>query len=181
MIIPESVTFEEAIAITQSLLDSADSVSPQEMQETITQLVKTENGARGFFVTYLTSDNTSADNPPAEVIDALQSSPATVAELIVKNLAMSAAMAVTHRRNGNEEMAQGSQRVRSRTTHLIQLVELPQIREIAAAMRESASTGEGHYQSFLQRWKYDAEQRQVICQVIDQVLPREQHPLNPVT
>jgi uncharacterized membrane protein (DUF441 family) len=55
--IPESVTFEEAIAFTQSLMSQieAGEVSPSEIRNAIAQLVKSENGARGFFVTYLTS------------------------------------------------------------------------------------------------------------------------------
>jgi hypothetical protein len=61
--------------------------------------------------------------------------------------------------------------VRSRTIHLIKQVELPQVRKLALALRESAVTGEGSYKLFLQRWGYDAEQRQVILQVMDQVLP----------
>ncbi len=113
--VPESVTFQEAIALTQSLLSRIEAgVSPAEIEAGIAELVKSENGARGFFVTYLTSDGNLADNPSPEVVRALQSSPEIVAELLVKNLAMSAAMAVTHRRNGLEEMAQGSDRVRSR-------------------------------------------------------------------
>ena len=179
MSIPESVTFEEAIALTQSLLNqTATDKSQQAIAETISQLVKTENGARGFFVTYLTSDNPLADNPSAEIVQALQSSPTIVAELLVKNLAMSATMALAHRRKGNEEMAQGSDRVRSRTTYLINQVKLPQVPELAQALRESAITGEGSYKTFLQRWNYDTEQRQVISQAIDQVIPETQHPLH---
>jgi hypothetical protein len=174
VIIPESVTFEEAIALTQSLMSQmgAGELSPPESAEAITQLVKTENGARGFFVTYLTSEGTLADTPSPAVIQALQSSPATVAELLVKNLAMSAAMAVTHRRNQDESMAQGSDKVRSRTIRLIEQIELPQVRQLALALRESALTGAGTYKRFLQTWGYDAEQRQVICQALDRVIPK---------
>ena len=170
---PETVTFEKAIALTQSLLAQmeAGELSQEDVSEAIAQLVKSENGARGFFVTYLSSEGTLADNPSPAVIQALQSSPDTVAELLVKNLAMSAAMAVTHRRNDNEQMAQGSDRVRSRTTNLIKQLKLPQVRELSAQLRESAVTGEGTYKTFLNRWGYDAEQRQVMREALDQVIP----------
>jgi len=166
------VTFEEAIALTQSLMSqmAAGELSAPERSEAIAQLVKSENGARGFFVTYLTSEGTLADNPSPEVIQALQASPDIVAELLVKNLAMSAAQAITHRRKGNEEMAQGSDRVRSRTTRLIEQLKLPQVRDRAVALHESAATGEGTYKTFLQRWGYDAQQRQVICKALEQVI-----------
>lgn len=169
--IPETVTFEEAIAFTQSLMRqmAAGELSTSESSEAIAQLVKSENGARGFFVTYLTSEGTLADHPSPELIQALQSSPDIVAELLVKNLAMSAAQAVTHRRKGNEEMAQGSDRVRSRTTHLIEQLKLSQVQERSIALQQSAATGEGRYQTFLQRWGYDAQQRQVIGEALEQV------------
>jgi len=171
--IPETVTFEEAIALTQSLISqmAAGEISAPDIEQAITQLVASENGARGFFVTYLTSEDTVADNPSPEVIQALQSSPDTVAELLVKNLAMSAAMALTHRRNEDEEMAQSSEQVRSRTTYIIEQVEMNQVQEFAAELRESALTGEGNYKAFLKRWQYDAEQREIIAQVLEQILP----------
>jgi hypothetical protein len=171
--IPESVTFEEAIAFTQSLMSQieAGELSPSEISNAIAQLVKSANGARGFFVTYLTSPGALADNPSPEVIQALQSSPDTVAELLVKNLAMSAAMALTHRRNNNEQMAQGSDQVRSRTARLIKQVELPQVRTLAQQLHESAVTGEGTYKTFFQRWGYDAQQRQVMREALEQVIP----------
>jgi hypothetical protein len=73
VIIPESVTFEEAIALTQSLMSQMETgelqgelvqkqISLRGFGEAITQLVKSENGARGFFVTYLTSEGTLADH-----------------------------------------------------------------------------------------------------------------------
>ncbi len=173
MIIPESVSFEEAIALTQTLMDrmAEGELSQPESADAIAQLVKSANGARGFFVTYLTSEGTLADNPSPELIQALQSSPDIVAELLVKNLAMSSAQAVAHRRNDNEQMAQGSDRVRSRTIRLIERIELPQVRGLALALRESAVTGAGTYKTFLQTWGYDAEQRQIICQAIDRAIP----------
>lgn len=173
MNIPDPVTFEEAIALTKSLLSqmAAGELSPQESGDAIAQLVKSANGARGFFVTYLTSEGTLADTPSPEVIQALQSSLDIVPELLVKNLAMSAAQAVAHRRKGDEHMAQGSDRVRMRTLRLIEQVKLPQVREIALALRESTVTGAGTYKTFLQTWGYDAEQRQIISQALDRVLP----------
>jgi hypothetical protein len=166
--VPEKVTFEQAIALSQSLLDKmqAGILSPVELEGAIAALVQTANGARGFFVTYLTSDKTLADNPSLEVVEALRQYPDTVAELLVKNLAMSAAQAVFHRRNDNEEMAQGSDQVRSRTANLIELLDMPAVREISQQLIESATTGEGSYQTFLNRWGYDVEQREVICEAL---------------
>lgn len=175
MIIPESVTFEDAIALTESIMAQIieGTLSQTEIAEAITALVNTENGARGFFVTYLTSPGTLADYPLPEIIEGLRSSPDTVAEFLVKNLAMSSAMAITHRRNSEEEMARESDKVRSRTITIIEQVALPQVRELALALRESAITGEGSYKTFLERWQYDAQQREVICQAIDRLIAND--------
>jgi hypothetical protein len=170
--VPQTVTFEQAIALTQSLLSQAEAgeLSQPEIATVIAELVKTENGARGFFVTYLTSETSVVDNPSTDVLQALQTSPEVVAELLVKNLAMSAAQAVFYRRNQKEEMAQGSEQVRQRTAHLIELLELPAVSDRLQQLLETAATAEGRYKAFLERWDYDSEQRQVIRQVVQQVI-----------
>jgi hypothetical protein len=167
--VPPAVTFEQAIDLTQSLLSQveADALSQTDIGAVISALVQTENGARGFFVTYLTSASSLADSPSTVVVEALRSSPDIVAELLVKNLAMSTAQAIFHRRHNREDMAQGSKQVRQRTARLIQLVELPGIRARAQQLMETARTGEGSYKAFLERWSYDTEQRQAICHVLE--------------
>lgn len=167
----ESITFEEAIEVTHSLMSqmAAGTLSEEDTQTAIADLVGTANGARGFFVTYLTDDSPLADDPSPGTLQALQAAPEIVAELLVKNLAMSTAMAITHRRQENEEMAQGSDSVRSRTLNLIDLLNRDDIAQMAAQMKESATKSEGTYASFLQRWGYDDEQRQAICHTIDRL------------
>jgi hypothetical protein len=167
--VPEEVSFEQAIALTQSLLThlEQDTLSDAEVGQAIAALVGSMNGARGFFVTYLSDERSVADQPSETVVQALQSSPEIVADLLVKNLAMSSAMAITHRRNGNEPMAQGSDRVRSRTAQLIEKIQLAAVTEKAQKLHESASTGLGEYKAFLDRWGYDAEQRQVIQRMME--------------
>jgi len=162
--VPDAVTFEQAIHLTHALLArmEAETLSEAELESTLTDLVSSENGARGFFVTYLTNDRPFADRPSSAIVRALQTSPDIVAELLVKNVAMSTAMAITHRRNQNEAMSAGSDRVQRRTAQLIQLVQLPEVSQKAEQLQESAATGSGEYQTFLDRWKYDAEQRQAI-------------------
>ena len=170
--VPEDISFEEAIAFTQNLLTHLEQQSPDEaeVEQAIASLVQTQNGARGFFVTYLTGENAIADHPTAAVVQALQSAPEVVGELLTKNLAMSSAMAITHRRNGNETMAQGSDRVRSRTTQLIALLQSPELTEKLHQLQQSVTTGDGPYQTFLDRWGYDAEQKGAIGQVVAESL-----------
>jgi len=170
--VPESVSFEEAIAATESLLGQMENgkLTEAEIQESIESLVKSKNGARGFFVTYLTDDRNLADNPTEAVVNALKTSPEIVGELLVKNLAMSAGMSVTHRRNNNETMAKSSQRVTKRNGNLIQLTNLDLVSQELKKMRESALTGEGEYQEFIKRWGYDEEQRKVIEKALSEII-----------
>jgi hypothetical protein len=166
-----SLSFEEAIALTQGLM--AAPPDPDALQTAITELVQTDNGARGFFVTWLTGESPLADQPPGAVLAALKTAPERVAELLTKNLAMATAMELTHLRQQAPEQAAGSARVQQRTRHLIQLLqaELPGLTACLQALATSVtSTDAGQYQGFLQRWGYDLEQRQAIQAVLSQVL-----------
>lgn len=170
--VPESVTFEEAIVTSESLLAQMEEgkLTEKEIQESIESLVRSKNGARGFFVTYLTDDRTIADNPSVGVVKALKTSPEIVGELLVKNLAMSEGMSVTHRRNNDEAMAEKSARVTQRNNLLIERTNLDTIVEKLKNLRESTITGEGEYQDFLKRWGYDEEQKQVIEKALSQII-----------
>ncbi len=160
----ESITFEGAIELTQSLLSEieAERLSQTQIEQAVASLVKTQNGARGFFVTYLTDDGQVADSPSPGVIEALRSTPEIVAELLVKNVAMSAAMVVYHSRHQSEEMAAGSARVQERSRNLIQILQMPACQTIASQMLESLQNSSGEYEEFFQRWGYDSEQKLAI-------------------
>lgn len=121
---------------------------------------------------YLTDDCAFADFPFQQIVFALKSSPEIVSELLVKNLSMSSAMAITHRRNENEEMARGSDSVRQRTTHLIEALKLDLVTEKLKQLRNCASGIEGSYTAFLQRWGYDEQQRQVIEKTVSEILDK---------
>ena len=172
MQVPPDITFEQAIDLTESLLSQMEqgTISEADLGETIAALVQSMNGARGFFVAYLSDERSIADQPSTAILQALQTAPENVSELMVKNLVMSTATAITHRRQGNEAMSQGSDRVRSRSKQLIQQLQLSELAEKAKQMRDSAANGTGVYQAFLNRWNYDAEQRQAMQEAIDQAL-----------
>ena len=170
--IPEAISFEEAIALTQSFLAEMQqgSLSDSQIEQTIAALAASENGARGFFVTYLTDERSFADQPSDPIVQGLRSSPELVSELLVKNLAMSTAMILAHTRNQNLEMAQGSERVQRRTVQLIQLVKLAIVQTKLQTLSETITMNAGHYQRFLERWGYDIEQRDAIQQILKRVI-----------
>lgn len=166
--IPTQVTFEQAIALSQAILAAvaAASSSEMELEAAITALMQSDNGARGFFVTFLTSEFDLADHPTPAVIAGLQTAPQRVADLLTRNLAMSTAMILTHHRQNSPEQAAGSARVQQRTHLLIQQLQLPELATELANLASSLSNSQGTYQAFLARWGYDAEQRQAIATAI---------------
>lgn len=166
--IPESVSFEDAIAYTQSLLSEREqsTLSDAEVTEAIARLVQNQPGTRGFFVAYLTDERTIADQPDDSILQGLQSGGDLVAEILLKNLAMSTATAISHRRQANEEQAKNSERVKQRSVQLLQKLNLRPIPQIAAEMSHSATNESGNYHPFYQRWGYDSEQQQAIQQAL---------------
>ncbi|MGF1491334.1 MAG: hypothetical protein ACFBSC_02535 [Microcoleaceae cyanobacterium] len=166
--IPDNLSFQQAIQVVQTLLQQAEAgeLRDTEIESLITRLVATENGARGLFVTDLTADYSLADQTSPGLVEALKTSPEIVSELLVKNVAMSTAMEIHHQRNQDVETAKGSHRVQQRSIKLIQTLDLPIVKEKVEKLRQSAQTGAGPYQTFLNRWNYDEEQRKAIAQAL---------------
>ena len=164
------ISFENAIQQTQDLLSQIEFLDAKTITQKFTELVSTENGARGFFVTYLTSDLSHTEYPSLEVITALKTSPIFVNELLVKNLAMSTAMVIYHRGQGDEENAQGSEKVQEKTGQLIKQLLSQSLGEKLQQLATSLNTGQGEYQAFLERWGYDDCQRQAIAKIIQPFL-----------
>lgn len=170
--ITSDITFEQAIALAQSLLDNVEQnhVSVDQVAATLSALVATETGARGFFVVYLSDDRPMPDGAIAALISALESAPEVVSSLLIKNLAMSTAMTITHQRNGDENHLQSAQRTQGRTQHLLEKLSLPQLQDHAHQLLTSIDTNTGNYAAFLSRWGYDSEQRRAIRQILEQTI-----------
>ncbi len=168
--VPADVSFPQAIALAEEILALPTTPDDAVQKRAIAALLQTSNGARGFFVSFLTGESPLADAPTAGIIRALRSAPAMVADLMAKNLAMSTAMQLTHQANGDPEQAAGSARVQARSRTLIAALQLPALQTELQQLLDSATTNTGEYQEFLARWGYDAEQRQAIQQVVAAIL-----------
>ena len=75
---------------------------------------------------------------------------------------MSTAMKFTHQRNNDEEMTNKSLRVTKRSLKLINQLALAETETKIQQLKETIQKGEGIYQKFLTRWKYDSEQKEAI-------------------
>ncbi len=156
------LTFEEAQVIATALI-------PRLAQEAaayrdLAQLLATPQGARGFFVVFLTSTDSIADQPPTPLIQVLAQAPDPVPELLVKNLVMSTAMILHHEQTGQAAQAEGSQQVARRSQLLIQ--QLPACQSIIKLMYEALTAQTGPYHAFLNRWGYTLLQRQAQIQAL---------------
>jgi len=164
----KSLSFPQAIQATQSLMEKINSQELDEnaIEKEVSTIVNNKNGGRGFFVAYLTSDLSLSDEPSEGIINGLKSAMDIVGELLVKNLAMSSAMTITHSRNNDFKNVKGSQRVYERTNNLIKQIKLDLVRQELEKLKVTIVNGEGDYNDFLERWNYDTEQRQGIQQAV---------------
>jgi hypothetical protein len=170
--VPANIKFNEAIDLTQlflTQLQKNELTSPQ-ILDFVSTLIQTANGARGFFVTYLTAQNPICDEPQSEVIAAIAAHPEVAADLLVKNIAMSTAQQLYHHRRNDSEMIASSATVAARTTKMIQALNLPQIQDMFRDLVSTIETGTGSYTEFLTRWGYDDEQKQSIGQIVSQLI-----------
>ncbi|WP_373541120.1 hypothetical protein [Chamaesiphon sp.] len=166
--VPAHVRFDQAIELTQAFLLQLKKyeLTSSQIQEFVANLVQTANGARGFFVTYLTAPDPICDDPQPEIITALHAHPEITADLLVKNIAMSTAQQLYHQRRNDLDMVASSATVAARTTKIIQQLNLSQIQDLCRELVNTIETGNGSYQEFLTRWGYDDEQKRAISQAV---------------
>ncbi|MEO0374173.1 MAG: hypothetical protein AAF329_05985 [Cyanobacteria bacterium P01_A01_bin.17] len=169
--VPSEVSFQDAIALTQTLFTNIDQLASSEVESHVADLVATMNGARGFFVTFLTNEFELDEEKKDAIATALRTAPDTVAGLLVKNLVMSTAMTLTHSRQNNPDMVQQSQLTRERTATVIDRVKLPAVEQEAQQLWQSLTTDTGSYTDFLQRWGYDDEQKQAMQAAVSETFP----------
>jgi hypothetical protein len=166
------IKFAAAIELTQQFVLQLEKneLSTEQVQCFVADLVATPEGARGFFVGYLTNGTIVADQIHPGIIQGLTTYPGVVADLLVKNLAMSRAQHLHFMREGQAEMAANSAVVARRSQQLIAALQMPEIQVIAQQILAAIRTGTGEYLGFLERWGYDAEQKGAIDRAISEVL-----------
>lgn len=168
----DSLSFPKAIAATQYLMEqiNLNKLDETTIEQQVYSIVNSKAGARGFFVAYLTNEIPLADSPSDGVINGLKLANDLVTELLVKNLAMSSAMSITHIRNHDIDSLQGSQKVRQRTSNLIKRLKLHSLTEELQKLESTIVTGVGDYKDFLTQWNYDPQQQQEMIKAITDTL-----------
>ena len=162
-------TFKEAMEATMIWCKSweNDEISDEVISDRIGELIKTVEGARGFFVVSLSIDCPLMDRYPDALIFQLRSSGDIVIDLTVKNLAMSSAMVITHHKNNDSQEIQ-SERIKIRCIELLKLLDSNAVKKRLDVLLE-ATKGNGTDLKFLDRWGYNDEQITAISESIYQV------------
>lgn len=162
--VAQQPTFQQAMEITASWLQQWENeeISDEVMADRIGEMVASRDGARGFFVVSLAGDSALMDRLPDAVVGQLRSAGQGVVDLSVRNLAMSSAMAVHHRRAGDEAQQAGSERVTTRCIELLRLLEPSQVKERLEQLLAAALDNRGEDVDFLEKWGYDTEQKKAI-------------------
>ena len=162
-------TFKQAMEATMIWCKSweNDEISDEVISDRIGELIKTVEGARGFFVVSLSIDCPLMDRFPDALIFQLRSSGDIVVDLTVKNLAMSSAMVIKHKEN-NDYQENQSERIKTRCIELLKLLDTSQVKKRLDVLLQ-ATRGYGADLDFINRWSYSDKQINAISESIYKV------------
>ena len=167
----KEASFTQAISISAQWCKEwgEDLLSEEVLADRIAELTKTRNGLRGFFA-YALSDKDCflLDKLPFSLIFKLIEGGDAVVEIVVKNLIMSTAQIIIHKRNNDNEYEITSENISDRCKAILILLETKSVtKTINQVLRELDDMGN----SFDNSVKYDAEQKEFIKK---QILDRAQ-------
>ncbi len=143
-----------------------DLLSEEVLADRIAELIKTKKGLRGFFAYALSDKNCFLlDKLPFSLIFKLNEGGDAVVEIIVKNLIMSSAQIIIHRRDNNHEYEIKSETISDRCKAILRLLETKSVTmNINQILKDLDNMGN----SFDNSTKYDEEQKEFIKkQILD--------------
>jgi len=143
-----------------------DLLTEEVLADRIAELTKTRNGLRGFFA-YALSDKDCflLDKLPFSLIYKLNEGGGAVTDIVVKNLIMSSAQIIIHRRDNNHEYEITSENISDRCKAILRLLETKSVtKSVNQVLRDLDDMGN----SFNNSVKYDKEQKEFIKkQILD--------------
>ena len=135
-------------------------LSEEVLADRIAELIKIKNGLRGFFAYSLsTKDCLLLDKLPSSIIFKLNEGGEAVVENIVKNLIMSSAQIIIHRRDNNNEYEITSENISDRCKGILRVLETKLVTKIANQVIKDLDTMGNSFDNSL---KYDSEQKEFI-------------------
>ena len=162
--------FEQAMNAAMLWCNSWEegNMSDEVLADRVAELLQTKIGARGFFVISLSGNCPLMDRLPEPLIFQLREAGEIVVDLTVKNLAMSSAMAITHKSNQEKDLQENSERITSRCIDLLRLLDPHKVKKHLEILLD-AIKGVGEGVKFLERWNYNHEQKIAIAESINTV------------
>tara|TARA_Y100001978_G_C23648373_1_gene412035 strand:- start:689 stop:1216 length:528 start_codon:yes stop_codon:yes gene_type:complete len=165
----EEPTFIQAINISRDwcIEWEKDLLSEEVLADRIYELIKTKNGMRGFFA-YALSNNecTLLDKLPNSLIYKLRERGEILVEIILKNLIMSSAQIINHRKNKNIEYAEISNHISNRCIDLLKILDT---KLVTTKVNELISGLDNMGNSFDPTIKYSEEQKDFIREKIQEI------------
>ena len=144
-----------------------DLLSDEILAERINELLKTINGARGFFAYTLSDTNcTLLDKLPSALIFTLRGRGEYIVEITIKNLFMSSAQIINHQKDKNFEYAEKSSNISDRCVNLLKVLDTKLVtKKINIMLSEIDNMGN----SFDKELKYSDEQKNFIRDKINEI------------
>ena len=162
----KEASFTQAINISAQWCKEWDEdlLSEEVLADRIAELIKTKNGLRGFFA-YALSDKECflLDKLPFSLIFKLNEGGEPVVEIVIKNLIMSSAQIVNHRRENNHEYELVSENISERCKAILRLLNTKLVTEI---VNDICKDLDNLGNSFDNSTKYDEQQKEFIKQQI---------------
>ena len=164
----KEASFTQAINISAQWCKEweEDLLSEEVLADRIAELIKTKLGLRGFFA-YALSDKECflLDKLPSSLIFKLSEAGEAVVEIVVKNLIMSSAQIIIHRRENNHEYEVTSENISDRCKAILRLLETKLVtKTVNQVLKDLDNMGN----SFDYSIKYDSEQKEFIKkQILD--------------
>ena len=164
----KEASFSQAINISAQWCKQWDEdlLSEEVLADRVAELIKTRNGLRGFFAYALSDKNCFLlEKLPFSLIFKLNEGGDPVTDIVVKNLMMSSAQIIIHRRENNHEYEMASENISDRCKAILRLLETNSVTtSVNQVLRDLHNMGN----SFDNSIKYDSEQKEFIKkQILD--------------
>lgn len=162
--------FKTAISEANKLLVACDGRSEAMSASCLLPFFADEEGARGFFVAWLTDDWKFPEGIPESLLAALKQKPSPAYSVLVRNLAMSSATEASHKRSGDVQKAYMSAVVAERSINLIERLNDETLWTLLSEMRRTLIGESGVFSDFLSRMKYSDDEKMAALSAIEQAL-----------
>ena len=142
-------------------------LSDEVLADRVAELVKTKNGLRGFFAYALSDVNCSLlDKLPSSLIFKLVEGGEQIVDITLKNLMMSSAQIINHRRDKNVEYEEISSNISDRCINLLRVLDTKLVsNKVNTFMDNLDNLGN----SINNSKKYDSKQKEFIREKIAKI------------